>query len=68
MSGNSYPDGKMNEEDEGATTMGIAIDQGKIVIAFPKPVAWIAYPPEGARQLAYAILAKCDEAEELTTH
>lgn len=67
MSENLYPDGKLNEEDEGATVMGLAIDQGRIVIAFPKPVAWIAYPPEGARELALALLQKADEAEENVT-
>ncbi len=58
-----FPEGKINESDEGELSFGIAADHRKrqVVINFGTPVSWFSLPPETAVQLANAILAKVDE-------
>jgi len=51
-----YPDGKMNEDDEGTATMAIGILNGNVEINFLKPLAWIALPPDKAAQLGLTLI------------
>lgn len=51
-----FPEGKENPEDEGELRFGIAHDQDNVLINFGKPVAWLAFPPEAARNLAMLLL------------
>lgn len=37
-----FPEGKLNENDEGELRAGITIHKGKMVINFGKPVTWLA--------------------------
>jgi hypothetical protein len=53
-----YPDGKLNDEDEGALQFGIADQDGNIIINFFKPVRWIAMPPEEAAKLAGVLIRR----------
>ena len=47
-----FPQGKLNETDEGELEMGVA-DDGKLVhVNFGKPVAWFAVGPDKALELA----------------
>lgn len=70
MSGddNQYPDGKMSEDDEGAISVALGIKDGKVMIIYPKPVAWIAYPPEEAIAFGAAIIAKAQEVIKPVKH
>jgi len=56
----SFPQGKLNEDDEGAIQIGIAFDPTNqvVMIKFGTPVTWLGLPPEEAIQFANAILAK----------
>lgn len=65
--GPEYPDGKLNEEDEGAIQVGIGIDNGRVMIIWPKPITWIAYDPDGADEFADAIKEKAQMAREMGT-
>ncbi len=60
-----FPDGKLNEEDEGAISTAIGIEDGKVMILWPKPVTWIAFPPDLADQFADAIKERAQEARDL---
>lgn len=53
-----FPQGVLNEDDEGELRMGVARDPktGLVNINFGKPVAWFALPPENAIALARTIL------------
>lgn len=51
-----YPDGKMNVQDEGAVAMLVQLEEGKIVIRFPKPVAWVGFTEVEAMQLAQTLV------------
>jgi len=57
-----FPDGKLNEDDEGQLQLAVAAKDGNVIIAFGKSVSWMAMPPEDAKRLAEAIAKRADEA------
>lgn len=54
----SFPQGKVEDADEGELRMGVAYDKlnGIVRVQFGKPVAWLGLPPPEARQLAQLLL------------
>lgn len=67
MSEPEYPDGKLNEEDEGSIACGIGIEDGRVMIVWPKPITWIAYDPDGADEFADTIKEKAAAIRLLTS-
>ena len=59
-----FPEGKLNPHDEGALQFGIAHKDGQVIVQFGKPVAWMAFGPEIARQFADALTNHALEAEK----
>lgn len=63
----TFPQGILNDDDEGALKIGVAFDKvdGLVHLNFGKPVAWAAFPPDMAVQFARTLLkhagAKTDE-------
>ncbi len=51
-----YPQGHLNNEDEGELRLGIGHSDGKVIINFGKSVTWIAFDPEQAIEIACQIL------------
>jgi len=47
-----YPDGMLNQEDEGELQIAVGPKGGKVAILFGKPVAWIAMTPSQAFKLS----------------
>lgn len=60
-----FPEGKLNEEDEGELRLAVGadLDNKKVIIDFGKLVAWIALSPKDARQLAEVIRKTSYRAE-----
>lgn len=55
----TYPEGKVNKQDEGGIRFAIGRDQqGNVVIDFGKDVSWIAMQPEQAMELGRRIMAQ----------
>ena len=54
----TYPDGKLKDNDEGGIYAGIAIDKGRIIIQFAKPVSWIGFTKDEAMNFAMEIISK----------
>jgi hypothetical protein len=54
----TFPQGKLNDDDQGALKMAIAHDKldGIVRVEFGKPVAWLGLPPPEARQLGMLLL------------
>lgn len=46
-----FPEGKLIEHDEGELKIGIATYQGKVVINFGTPIAFIAFTAEQAEEI-----------------
>lgn len=51
-----YPEGRLNENDAGAIAMSVGQEGGKVVMRFPKPVAWIGFTGDEAMQLAQTLM------------
>jgi hypothetical protein len=51
-----YPDGKLNPDDAGAVAMEIGVENSRVVIRFPKPIAWIGMTGDEAFELAQCLL------------
>ena len=47
-----FPEGKLTPEDEGEIKIGVICKDGKVVLHFGKPIAWIGFPPHQALELA----------------
>ncbi len=51
-----FPDGHFSEFDEGEIQFGVAHFDGKIVVNFGKPVAWLGMSTDQAKDLARLLL------------
>jgi hypothetical protein len=51
-----FPQGKLNQDDEGGIQIAIGSDSGAVRIDFGKPTAWFALPPDEALALASVIV------------
>lgn len=60
---NKYPRGKLNEHDEGQTSMAIAADnkKGVVIVQFFKPIAWLGLPKQQALELSELLKSKANE-------
>lgn len=58
-----WPNGRVSGEDDGETAFAIAADHQRkiVIIKFSKPMDWIGFGEEEARQLAAKLLEKADE-------
>lgn len=53
-----YPEGKISGRDEGEIAFAVGVEDGKIVLNFGKPVAWVGFTPEQAMEIARMIRNK----------
>ncbi len=53
---NKFPDGKLNDTDEGEIMVGITSVEDRVVINFGKPVHWVGFTKEQAKQIAESLL------------
>lgn len=51
-----YPDGRMNADDAGAIAMQVGTEEGRVVLRFPKPVAWVGMSGDEAMGLAQLLM------------
>lgn len=58
-----FPEGKLNQDDEGEIRMAIGSENGKIIMNFGKPTAWIGFNPTQARSLANLLILKANLME-----
>ena len=68
MSDEQFPEGKLNEDDEGETQVALGIDNGNVMILFTKPITWIGGDPDWADRLADAIKEKAQMVRAMKTH
>lgn len=61
-----FPEGQLNQADEGAIQFGVAVDRGKVVLDFGKTVAWIGMTPQQAADLASCLVKRAREAARAT--
>ena len=57
-----YPNGRLNETDEGALAVMIGHENGKVVMQFASPTAWIGFTPEQAMDIAQMLITHARQA------
>ena len=57
-----YPDGRLNADDAGAVAMQIGTEDSRVVVRFPKPVAWFAMSGDEAMGLAQSLMTHARRA------
>ena len=57
----AYPDGMLTPKDEGSIQFAIGSQDGKVVIDFGTPTAWIGMTPQQAMDIASAIIKRVRE-------
>lgn len=53
-----FPEGKIDEHDEGEIKIGVTVKDDKIIIAFGKKIEWIGFTKKQAEDLANTILQR----------
>lgn len=56
-----FPEGQLTKSDEGAIQFAIGEKDGKVVIEFGTPVAWLGLNPQQAADLASLLLKRARE-------
>lgn len=56
-----FPEGKLNKTDEGEIKLAVGVEQGKVILAFGTPVAWLGLDAAQADSLADSLHAKAGE-------
>lgn len=57
-----YKNGKLNADDAGALAFAVGIESGRVVIRFPKPVAWMGMTGDEALELAQLLIKHAKNA------
>jgi hypothetical protein len=57
-----YPEGKLNEEDQGELAIGVVADGGKVIIHFGVPTQWVGMGPRKCKDLAQMLIKSADRA------
>lgn len=52
----AYPEGKLNKADEGNIQFAVSEQDGKVVIDFGTPVAWVGMSPQQAIDFASTVI------------
>lgn len=58
----AYPDGMLTKHDEGSIQFAIGEKDGKVVMDFGSPVAWIGVTPQQAMDIASALVKSARKA------
>lgn len=59
-----YPQGKLNDDDEGALLIAMAIKDKTLIIDFGKPTHWIGLPKDQAIVFSKMILEAANKIPE----
>lgn len=57
-----FPDGRLNANDEGALAMMVGHENGKVVMQFATPTAWVGFTPEQAMDIAQMLITHARQA------
>lgn len=57
-----FPDGKLNKDDAGGIAMAVGVEHGRVVLRFPKPVAWVGFTADEAIALAESLVQNARKA------
>jgi len=61
----TYPKGKLNNHDEGSTTIRCFIDKDRVILDFGKQIKWLGFDIEDAITFGEGIIKKAKELEDI---
>lgn len=53
-----FPNGKLTDDDEGEIAIGITTKDDVVIIDFGKPIAWIGFSKEQAKEIGELLIKK----------
>ena len=56
-----YPDGKLNEDDEGTLTIAMFISEGRAIVEFGNSTKWIGFDKESLKKFINGLEEKYQE-------
>lgn len=57
-----FPDGKLNDNDEGEIRLGMAVHEGRVIMNFGEnPIKWIGFTKEQAKLIGETLIKKSEE-------
>ena len=59
-----FPHGELNDDDEGGVQIAVGQENGKVVVKFGKPVAWIGLDADAALTFASIIVGHATALKE----
>lgn len=60
---NKFPDGKINEQDQGQIMIGVTVKDDKVIMSFGKAVEWIGFTREEAIQVGQSLLDRARQID-----
>lgn len=57
-----HTEGKLTEQDEGGIQFAVGVQDGKVVLDFGTPVAWLGMRPEDALKVAESLIQNARKA------
>lgn len=51
-----FPDGRLNERDQGAVAVAIGHEKGRVTMQFPKNLNWIGFTADQAMDIASSLI------------
>ena len=57
-----FPEGRLNQQDEGALALTVGHEKGKVVMMFAQPTAWIGFTPNQAMDIAQTLIKHARDA------
>ena len=64
-----FPNGRLNENDQGAVAVAIGHENGAVTMQFPRNLNWIGFTPDQAVDIAQTLIEharKCGSKKPLT--
>ena len=58
---NYYPRGKISDDDEGETIIGISVCDRTVIVGFAKPMRWIGLDKASALAIGYQLIERANE-------
>lgn len=60
---NQFPEGKLTEQDQGEIRVAVGSHEGKVIMNFGKPISWIGFTKEQAREIGTLLIRRSEEVD-----
>ena len=61
----SSTEAETEDQETSEVSIQVGVEEGRVIVIFGQPIATLGLPPEGARQMADALILHANQAEKL---